>query len=263
MAVLFLFLAIYETLTQKRPLVAGLLLGAAFWSRQPTIMTLPFFVIMFSDQWLPEASGSADASLLARIRLKPLLLLGAGVGAFILLSFAYNYARFGTPLDASQNFRPDDILKERWFNHGPFHPSYVTRHTEVIFQKLPVIQSEAPYVRPSWSGMAIWATTPAFVYALFAGLRSKLAIACWAAIIPTALTVAIFAGTGFAQFGYRYAQDFYPFLFLLTIIGIGGVLRWHHKLLIVASVLVNFWGVLWIYNFDAHGFLDLRWVGYG
>ncbi len=317
-AVLFLFLAIYVTVVDKRPLWAGLFLGAAFWSRQPTILALPFFLIMFSDQWLPE-SRKQETSLLKRVDLKPLILLGVGLGVFIALSFVYNYLRFETPLDASQNFRKPEILREPWFNHGPFHYSYVERHVPVFFESMPIVKSTAPYVIPSFSGMAMWSTTPAFFYALFYGIRSKLIIAlaaallfiavaivisravaaaweldwatqefplranvwpfyllialavyfgrkdklvlaCWSAILPITLMLFTFAGTGFAQFGYRFSLDFLPFLFLLTVKAMGDDLKWHHKLLIVTSIAINLWGVLWIYQFDPHQFLDLRWV---
>jgi hypothetical protein len=49
-------------------------------------------------------------------------------------------------------------------------------------------------------------------------------------------------------------MDFYPFLFLLTVKGIGDEIRWDHKVLIVAGILINLWGVLWINKFG--------WVGY-
>ncbi len=71
-AVLFLFLAIYFTLGRKNPLMAGLCLGAAYWSRAPTILTFPFFLIMFSDDWLV---WEKDRPLLKRINWQPLLYL--------------------------------------------------------------------------------------------------------------------------------------------------------------------------------------------
>ena len=315
-AVLFLFAAIYFTIARKNPLIAGLCLGAAFWTRQPTILTLPFFLIMFSEQWLrPPASGS----LINRIDPRPLLQLGTGLGIFVLASFAYNYARFDTPLDASQHHLPERVQAQPWFNHGPFDPRYISRHVTVFFESMPIVQSQAPYVLPSWSGMALWATTPAFFYALFnqvrdrrlviigvgiiavttaiiisravasywdvgwatytfplhiniapfylliaaaifVGRKDKLVLACWAAIIPTALMLFTFAGTGFSQFGYRFALDFMPFLFLLTIKAMGNDLKWHHKSLIGASIVANLWGVLWIHQFAQNGFLDLEWV---
>ncbi|MDO8614969.1 MAG: hypothetical protein Q7T33_04445 [Dehalococcoidia bacterium] len=336
-AVLFLFAAIYFTIKDRRPFWAGLCLGAAYWSRQPTVLALPFFVIMFSDLWLPPAAGK---SLRERLNIRPLMALGAGLGIFLVLSFIYNYLRFGTPLDASQHLLPESVLAQPWFNHGPFDYRYIPRHTAVMLQNMPIIRMEAPYVLPSWGGMALWATTPAFFYALFAGVKDrrvaaagwlvilvttgiiiskatarvwgdlaleagapqwllraaqdaegwhtyqfqhqlnllpfyaliamaiytgrhdKFVLACWAGLLPVALMLFTFAGTGFAQFGYRFGLDFMPFLFLLTVKGMGDDLKWHHKLMIVASVIVNLWGVVWIYQFDRHHYLGLSWVGW-
>ncbi len=71
-----------------------------------------------------------------------------------------------------------------------------------------------------------------------------------------------FAGTGFAQFGYRFSLDFMPFLFLLTIKGMGEELSWHQKALILASVVVNLWGVVWINKFDQTQYLGLHWSSF-
>jgi len=306
-AVLFLFLAIFFTIARRNPLAAGLCLGAAYWTRQSTLLTFPFFLIMFSDLWLKPAVESLP--LWRRINLRPLLEFGTGLSGFILLSFGYNYLRFNTPLDASQHYLPDNVKAEPWFSHGPFDVRYVSRHVVTAFEAMPIVHSAAPYVTISFGGMAMWATTPAYFIALFNrvrdprvlivgiallliavgipisravsglwdsdwhtyvfprhinilpfyiliaaavcfSLRDKFALACWAAIIPTALMLFTFAGTGFAQFGYRFSLDYMPFLFLLTAHTIGNDMKWYHKLLIVLSVLANLFGVLWVYHFQ-------------
>jgi hypothetical protein len=33
------------------------------------------------------------------------------------------------------------------------------------------------------------------------------------------------------------------------VLGIGANIKWHQKLLITIGILVNLWGVLWIYKF--------------
>jgi len=85
--------------------------------------------------------------------------------------------------------------------------------------------------------------------------RDKVAVACWSAILPVGLFLFMFAATGWTQFGYRYATDFYPFLFLLVAKTAGDKMRWDMRALILLGVAVNLWGVLWIYQFDQH-----RWV---
>lgn len=93
------------------------------------------------------------------------------------------------------------------------------------------------------------------------GLRDRLAIACWAAIVPVALGDWLFAASGWAQFGYRYALDFMPFLWLLAAMAVPRV-RWFHVVLIGAAVLVNLWGVLWIFKFAQMQLFGWTWIGY-
>jgi hypothetical protein len=76
-------------------------------------------------------------------------------------------------------------------------------------------------------GIAIWFTTPAFIFALRSKLRDAVTWSAW-----------------IASFGYRYAMDFYPYLFVLAIRGMGYKLRWYHKLLIVLGIIVNLWGTI-------------------
>lgn len=98
--------------------------------------------------------------------------------------------------------------------------------------------------------------------AIVAGLyfRDRLTIACWAAIVPIALVIFAFAFVGYAQFGYRYSLDFTPFLWLLVAYAMRDGMKWHHWLLIGMSIAVNVWGVLWIYQFEAHQTAGLHWV---
>ena len=57
------------------------------------------------------------------------------------------------------------------------------------------------------------------------------------------------AQTGFWGKVTGFAVDFYSFLLLLTVIGIGDERKWHHKILITIGIFVNLWGVLIIQRF--------------
>ncbi|HVP06078.1 MAG TPA: hypothetical protein VMT90_10425 [Dehalococcoidia bacterium] len=107
--------------------------------------------------------------------------------------------------------------------------------------------------------LPFWAMIGAAIYY---GLRNRdrLVIACWAAIIPTAFLIFNFGATGWSQFGYRYAMDFTPFLWVLVARFIGDRLRWWLVALIAAGVAVNLMGVLWTYQFDPNHFNDWVWV---
>ena len=101
----------------------------------------------------------------------------------------------------------------------------------------------------------------ALAVTLAARLHDRLVIAAWAAIIAITLFDWMFAATGWAQFGYRYGLDFMPFLFLLVAMAVPR-LRWHHVALIGASILVNLWGVLWIYQFAPRNLFGWTWVSF-
>ena len=117
------------------------------------------------------------------------------------------------------------------------------------------------HLLPFWALIAI-AVAGGAITAWRSGFKDRLVIACWAAIIPIALNNFLFAATGWAQFGYRYGLDFYPFLFLLVVKVVGNQLRWYHMALIVVSIVINLWGVLWIYQFDPAHLNDWTWVSF-
>ena len=252
-SVTFLFIAILLTLNKKQPFLIGLALGASYWSRLTTVLSLPFFLIYTYERWYRPINLKP---LYLRVNFRFLFFLGLGIFLFIILNALYNYARFGTPLDISYYLIPE-IFEEKWYSKGIFDITYMYRHIEVIFGKFPEFIDQYPYAVPSWRGMAIWITTPAFIYVFWAGIRNKLALGCWVSIALIALVNFSHGTWGFTQFGYRFAVDFYPFLFLLTIKGIGDKIKWHHITLIVLGILVNLWGVLIIQQYKWHKIIEL------
>ncbi len=253
-SVTFLLVAILLTLYKNHSFLVGLSLGASYWSRLTTILSLPFFLIYTHERWYKPSNAKA---LFRKIDIKFLFFLVLGIGLFIALNAIYNFARFGTPFDISYYLIPD-IFDEPEYQKGIFDITYIPRHLNIIFLKFPAILEMPPYIIPNWNGLAIWITTPAFIYAFRAGIKNKLALGCWISIILIALVNFSHGTWGFAQFGYRFAVDFYPFLFLLTIKGIGDEIKWHHKILILIGIVVNLWGVLMIQEF---GWMKLHEFG--
>ncbi len=109
------------------------------------------------------------------------------------------------------------------------------------------------YLAPFWAMIVL-------AIGLAVRAKDRLVLACWAAIIPIVLSNWIFAATGWSQFGYRYGLDFMPFLWLLTVLAVGKQVKWHHLALIGAAVIVNLWGVLWIYQFEPDHARGWTWV---
>ena len=228
-AAFFLMAALVEIFGKKRPLITGLLLGAAYLARLPTILALPVFI------WAYRQKKESIVRLLL------------GILPFILFNFIYNYLRFGVFWDKGYFLIPN-ILEEPWYREGIFHPAYIPRHLAVIFTALPKFINQVPFILPSWSGLAIWITTPAFIFAFKAPFKDRFIQVSWLAIALVSLVIFSHGTTGFAQFGYRFAVDFYPLLIFLTVRAVSqrkktNKIIW---LVLALSVVVNLWGVLWI-----------------
>jgi hypothetical protein len=155
---------------------------------------------------------------------------------------AYNFVRFGSLFDVAYWMIPG-ILEEPWFHLGLFNLAYIPENLVPFLTGLPTFDWTAPFMHAPIQGVAIWFTTPAFVFALRSKLRDAVTWSAWAAIFAVAFVIFTKGLSGWG-WGYRYAVDFYPFLFVLAICGMGVKLRWYHKLLIVLGVAINLWGVI-------------------
>ncbi len=235
-AAFFISLAILEGIGKKRPIILGILLGCAYLSRIHTILCIVFFMyILYDKNWF-----------------KSYFKLGLSIAPFILFNFWYNFIRFGTIFDTAYFILPS-ILNETnspWFAQGVANVVYIPNNIKAMFWTFPKIINEFPYIIPSWAGLSIWITSPAFIYAFFADIKDRLVRYSWISILLIMFVVFTHGGTGWAQFGYRFAVDFYPFLIFLVIMSIKDRnLKWHHWFLLSLSIIVNFWGVLFINKF--------------
>jgi hypothetical protein len=234
-ATLFLLLAINETLRGGSALLVGLLLGMAFLTRATTVFALPFFLILMRShkQFLRRA-----------------LTLGLGLSVLLLFFFIYNYARFGSLFDTgyARALPGAPVLREA-MSYGLFSLAHVPKNLYMLLlsapQPVPDINAPVlkfPYILPSRWGMGILFTTPAFAYALFADRSRRLVRAAWLAVLAILPFIVTYYGVGYDQFGYRYALDFYPFLFLVTALGLGARFNRAARVWIVVSIVINLWG---------------------
>ena len=236
-AVLFLTLAIVLALYKKSPFLIGVLLGFAFLSRLPVVLSFPFFLLLIYEQnssWKP--------------RLKQAAYFLIGLGILIGVYELYNFGRWGVFSDLGYSLIPG-IQQDPYFTSGIFSLSYIPRNVYAIFFQGPILLNNFPYFEPNWMGLGLFFTTPAFIY-IFKGPWNKLSKYAALAVVCI-LPILITHGTvGFTQFGYRFSLDFTPFLMLLAAKGMRENLGWEEKVLIILSVLVNLWGVVSIIEFN-------------
>lgn len=233
-AVFFILLSMYFSFIKKpNMLIAAAAYSLACLSRTQLFLAAPFFLLLIHNKTNNKLSGIT----LQAVALVMLAALVLGL---------YNFLRFNNFIETGYHLIPG-ILDEPWFQKGIFHPSYVLNHLKILFTGLPVLKPDFPYIFPTWWGLAIWFTSPVFIYTLFNSLKSTIARLSWLSIVAIALVNFSFGSTGFSQFGYRYAVDFYPFLVLLLCLHLK-----EHKLtklhwgLLFLSILVNAWGVVGI-----------------
>ena len=122
-----------------------------------------------------------------------------------------------------------------------------------------------PLVLPKDTGMSILLTSPAYLLGLPAircGFgRSRLVTGAGLAVLIVALVNLLHFSQGWVQFGYRFSLDFAPWAILLVALGLERLAARRGTtvgaraasvgvvglalVLVAASVLVNFWGVVW------------------
>ena len=228
-------LAMREVFGKKRPLITGLWFAAAGFARPTVLFAFPFFLIALAGE--EEKSKKALAAW-ARF-LIPLLILAG-------LYLAYNYARFGSPLDfgyADMNVSAN--LKEILAAYGPFNPAFVPRNLHYMFVAPFKGAPAFPFLAPDPVGNGLLLTSPAFLLLFWGVRRDRRTLACTAGALAVVALLLFYYNTGWYQFGYRFALDFIPFLMPLTAIGIRRAPSPLALSLIIISVLVNGLGTQW------------------
>jgi hypothetical protein len=146
---------------------------------------------------------------------------------------AHNAARFGSPFDVGYQYLTVAwrARMEKW---GLFHYHYLARNLGVVLTSLPwpgEPGSSVPF-RINLHGLALWVTTPLYLWLIWPRRRSFELIALGATALFVAVPTLFYQNTGWVQFGYRFSNDYAVFLFAL--LAVGGYR--FGKMFIVASV---------------------------
>lgn len=234
-SVCFSMLALAEVVGQRRAWLVALWAVCAVESRFSLVLALPIYAVL-----VMFGPGLGEGANLRTLRAK-----AAGFAAVLipaaLLWVWYNFARWGLPID---------IGYTAWYHQdsagmptgSPFRFAYLPYQLNSFFVQHPAFSRAFPWIVPSFSGVALTWTSPAFAYA-FAGFTAKrLAAAMWIATILVAAPSFLYYVNGYAQYGMRHALDFMPFLFVLMAIAArNGIPVW-------ARALIAYSCVAWLYG---------------
>ena len=240
-AVMFALAALVLALQRRRAFLVGLLLGLGAAARVPVGLTIPLYAALLCRwpvHWPPK---------LSRQSVLPLIPLAAGFAIPVLVTMAYNVARFGDPTEFGYNLvlnsQGQSVLTEPWYQQGINSISYIPRNLNVMLFKTFDFQEQFPWFRPNWIGMSLILTTPILLWLVRAHGRNRLFIYGWLSIVTGLALVITHGGIGWSQFGYRRILDVAPIIWPM----LGWVFRrgmsWEARVAVVIGVLVNAYGI--------------------
>lgn len=236
-ATMFLVLALLEYFTARRWFILGILVAAAGLTRINLYLAAIFFVleIIRMRNKIPFKLSLVSFFL-------PIIFS-------LLLWGTYNYRRFQSVFETGYRY---NISLQNWPNaaqmkYGLFSLQYVPTNLYSMLGRGPVpILEEGggfilkyPYFKADGWGMAIWVTSPLFVY-LFRLRKEKYTLAAVLTILVLAIPSLLYFGVGFSQFGYRYSLDFLPFLLLILLPAFKNSLPRFAKILIIFGIVFDF-----------------------
>ena len=234
---------------RHRPLLIGLLAGAAFLTRAPLAFAVPFYMLLLDPERPRQVAGTIGGYVRsARARwLREALVLGLGTLPAIAFFLWYNLVRFGSPLESGYGLAslPDWLEARREL--GLFSLDHLGWNIGLAFLNLPAPIPEFPYFKPDGLGMSVLLTSPGLLLAIRAPWREPrswwLLGSAVAVLIPTLL----YYGGGWLQYSYRYFLDSVPFLLALAALAVTrhGLHRFW-VLVILFGVAVGLGGVYWV-----------------
>ncbi len=241
---------LHASIGATHPLVAGLCLGLGFATRTPLGFAFPFFLC---EAWraaaragqgsaaISAASSSAGSakdssraataaasssttssttSIAARL---PTFVMSSAVfaaPAVVVLGLLlwHNHARFGDAFEFGHRYLTV-VWRARIEKWGLFSYHYLPRNLGVVLTSLPFSRTADVPFQINAHGLALWFTTPFYAWAFWPRRTS----ATFHALALTAAAVAIpslaYQNSGWVQFGYRFSNDFAPFLFAMIAVG--------------------------------------------
>lgn len=215
-ACLLVLAALYEFLGRNRPWLIGTLLACVLATR----LTAGLGVAFFAAALLLERSSPGERARRLAWMAAPVLLAAA-------LLLLYNAVRFGDPLETGYALqRVPDARQLEARGYGLISLRHLPGNLYYLLLALPLptfaqgTQSviEWPGLRPGPWGMSLLVTSPWLLWLVPRWPRDPIGRLLLAAAGLVALSILPTWSMGYAQFGYRFALDFLPFLWLALLL---------------------------------------------
>jgi hypothetical protein len=201
-------------------------------------LAAPLRALALAGRWVGDGWTRLDKRRVVR----ELVVFAAPVVALGLAMASLNYLRFGRPTEFGHSY-----LQVRWTpriqKFGLFNYAFLGRNLACLLALTPRLVGGYPWVQYSWHGLAIWVTTPVVLYLLWPKVKGAMHRPLWLSVAFVAIPELMYQNSGWVQFGYRFALDYFPMLIALLAVG-GRPLTRRFKVLILIGVAVNLFGAI-------------------
>jgi len=199
----YLTLAILEYFYQKRFWLIGLLLMLAFLTRPPLILGSVFFILKIITE---------KYSLKQKIKNLSILFIPLSLGVII---FAYyNFARFGTIFETGYQYQ-NVLIKNYGTNPVLLSFKNIFKNLYYFLLAPPTLIKGFPFFKPNGMGTGLLFISPVLFLTLFTLKKFKNVWISWTTVLVMSIIPLMWIDPGQWQIGYRFAVDFFPFLFLI------------------------------------------------
>jgi hypothetical protein len=235
-------------LDAERPLLAGAMLGCAFATRPTVALAAAFFALeavrVSATGGIPKEGSFAERARETWRRLDQAALLrrwatfAAPILAVLTLLAWLNFLRF-------RRFDPTvghEYLTVAWAGRiqkwGLFGYHYLGKNLGIMLTELPWLPARgtpisvwlprpgdfaahpgAPPFQINEHGLAVWFTTPFYLWLLRPKKRGWLHDVTLIGALGPLMMNLLYQNSGWQQFGYRFSNDYAPLLFVLLAVG--------------------------------------------
>lgn len=244
-AVSFLILALYEFFHQRRWLLIGIFLAFAGATKSTLYLATIFFIVeLLSSNFVQK-------------KLNNILLLIIPILISVIFLGFYNFLRFENFFETGYSYQATMVSElQDATTKGLFSFQHIPGNLYVFLFKSPESLRindinyvlKFPYLKADYWGMSIFFTSPLFLYIFLSKLKQKYVLNSWLTVLLMLIPTLTYFGIGIWQFGFRYAVDFYPFLFLILTSVFKNELPLMAKVLIIYSICFNFFFMLSIWG---------------
>lgn len=205
--------ALYFTLFDRRPLIAGAFFALAFGNRTEILLTAPIFYY-FLGRKDPSEKKAAAIKQTAYVALAKFNAVPFAVGVATL---AYNSARFGAFSDFGYARIPG-VLSEPWYRYGIFSTKYIPDQAWQMLLKIWDVVDHFPYLLPDPFSSSILVSSPFLFLLLRMGAKDGgVKLAGWLSIIVMTFVLWMHGNAGGYQFSYRYAMVLLPWAYIILL----------------------------------------------